>query len=387
MTQRRTKGEGSITQLNTGKWRARVECEPVDGKRKWLSKTTDTKQEAVKALKVLERKRDDGVKSTEFRGDFPQLVEDYLTHTRLKGLDDTTITRYENSLVFWVDFFKHKKIDNINVNDINKGIAKLLEHKAKSTVRVEVTILAQAFNFAIKCKYIKENPVRGAALPSKSSIKNEKGQLVTITHEEHLRISELLRTQYIHEFVYQRNYTAPSRLYMLYNIAYTTGMRVSEIAALQWTDIDVVNKTISITKQLSPKRTLVPPKTQRSNRIIEISDEIIEKLMELKGYYEEQHFKDSTFVFPFSKDTLYPIMSTSISRAFSSLVKHLNFNRHLTFHSIRHTHATELLENKIPITVVSERLGHASIMTTLEIYAHPTSASRHQAAYVCKIAA
>ena len=387
-TSRRTKGEGSIIQLTNGKWRARIECEPVDGKRRWLSKSCDTKMEAVKALKVLERKRDDNVQAKEFKGDFPQLVDDYLTHTRLKGLRPRTLTRYESSLAFWSEFFNHRKIESIKVNHVNQGIEVLFKKEhSKSSIRLDVTILAQAFNFAIKCKYITENPVRGAAIPTKSSIKKEKGKLVTISHEEHVRISEVLKIQYLHNFVHKHDYSAPSRFYMIYNLAYTTGMRVSEIAGLQWNDIDVRNKTISINKQLSSKHTLEPPKTESSNRVIEVSDEIIDKLLELKEHYKNQNYKSSEFIFPFSQCCTRPITAVTMSRTFTNLIKTLQFNRHLTFHSIRHTHATELLENKIPITVVSERLGHASIMTTLEIYAHPTAASRHQAAYVCKLAA
>lgn len=89
-TSRRTKGEGSIIQLTNGKWRARIECEPVDGKRKWLSKSCDTKMEAVKALKVLERKREDNVQAKEFKGDFPQLVDDYFLYTFQK--DETALS-------------------------------------------------------------------------------------------------------------------------------------------------------------------------------------------------------------------------------------------------------------------------------------------------------
>ena len=85
-TSRRTKGEGSIIQLTNGKWRARIECEPVDGKRKWLSKTCDTKTEAIKALQELIKRRDTQTQAKPFKGNFPAICDEYLESCRLRGI-------------------------------------------------------------------------------------------------------------------------------------------------------------------------------------------------------------------------------------------------------------------------------------------------------------
>lgn len=386
-TSRRTKGEGSIIQLTNGKWRARIECEPVDGKRRWLSKTCDTKTEAIKALKVLERKREDNVQAKEFKGDFPQLAADYIQHCILKGTRESTISRYESGLKFWINLFKHKKVDKITVADVNNGIAiQTANKRAASTIHMELTVLSQLFNFAIDCKYIISNPVTKAAKPKKSSFKNKQGDLKVISLEEHRLISYYLKEKFIRQFVNKHISAAPARFYMMYNLAYVTGLRLGELAALQWSDIDVQNNMLNIDKQYNQFGKITLPKTERSIRKISISEEIIAKLQELKTYYQAQGYK-SDFIFPRSNKDNRPILSHTISAAFRKVVKTLKFNKPFTFHSIRHTHATELIENKIPITVVSERLGHASIMITLEIYAHPTPESRLRAASVCKLAA
>lgn len=384
-TSRRTKGEGSIIQLSNGKWRARIECEPVDGKRKWLSKTCDTKTEAIKALKVLERKQADATQVKEFKGDFANLVAAYLEHCKLKGTRESTLIRYNSGLKFWLELFKHKKVDKINVADINHGIQ--IQHqqqRALSTMHMELTVLSQVFNFAIDCTYISLNPVKKAAKPKKSAFKNKQGELKVISHEEHKLISNYLKERYIKEFVEKHSPTAPSRFYMIYNLTYVTGLRIGEVAALKWEDINEHTGTLSINKQLNIQNKIVPPKTERSVRTIAISREMLSKLKELKGYYEAQGFK-SEFIFPRNSTDNKPFTTQTIRNAFNITIKALNINKPFTFHSIRHTHATELIENKIPITVVSERLGHASIMITLEIYAHPTPASRLRAASVCKI--
>lgn len=387
MTQRRTKGEGSITQLNNGKWRARLECDPVDGKRKWLSKTVNTKQEAIKALQELIRKKDDLKVIDMYGGNFPDIVASYLNHTRLTGTRESTVERYEAGLRFWCELFKHKRIDYITVPDINEGINILhKQERATSTIGMELTVLSQVFNFAIDCDYIKKNPVTKSAKPKRSAIKTQSDDLQILTHEEHVTISKYLRKKYDTEFIQKGITTAPARLYVMYSLAYTTGLRVGELAALEWSDIDFDNHTLSITKQLTQKYEITEPKTQRSKRTIEISEEILSKLKELKSYYTIKGYQ-SNFLFPLSNTNSKPIHSPNISLGFKNTILKLNLNEHLTFHSIRHTHATELIENKIPITVVSERLGHASVMVTLEIYAHPTPTSRHQAAQICKLVA
>lgn len=382
-TSRRTKGEGSIIQLTNGKWRARIECEPVDAKRKWLSKTCDTKMEAVKALKVLERKREDNVQSKEFKGNFPKLVDDYLKHTELKGARKSTILRYSYILRFWSELFNHKKVEKITVADINSGIAMLKEKSCTTTLSVGITVLSQVFNFAINCRYISYNPVKLAARPPKSKVKPRYTDYRVITHEEHTIISRYLRKQYDEAFIALKKHTVLARLYVMYNLAYMTGLRVSEVAGLRWSNIDFKAHTLSVKKQLDKDGELVLPKTDNSIRTIDISPELIEILSELKGQYDAQGY-DSEFLFPRSASKSKPILAQYIGSTFKRVVMKLKCNKHLTFHSIRHTHATELIENKIPITVVSERLGHSNISITLSIYAHPTSTSRHEAALVCK---
>lgn len=127
-----------------------------------------------------------------------------------------------------------------------------------------------------------------------------------------------------------------------------TGLRIGEVLALTPQDIDFKNKTISITKTRLKNRQISPPKTLASIRTIEVSDFILKILLDF--------ISSNQFIF-------------KIEYSYVSLV----FNKAKTnSHIFRHTHVALLIEAGVPIKVISERLGHANVNTTLSIYTHVT---------------
>lgn len=127
-----------------------------------------------------------------------------------------------------------------------------------------------------------------------------------------------------------------------------TGLRIGEVLALTPQDIDFKNKTISITKTRLKNRQISPPKTLTSIRTIEVSDFILKILLDF--------ISSNQFIF-------------KIEYSYVSLV----FNKAKTnSHIFRHTHVALLIEAGVPIKVISERLGHANVNTTLSIYTHVT---------------
>lgn len=127
-----------------------------------------------------------------------------------------------------------------------------------------------------------------------------------------------------------------------------TGMRIGEVLALTPNDVDFENKTISITKTKLTNGEISSPKTLSSIRTIEISDFIAKLLLN----------------FISNKEFIFKI-------AYSTITSHLQ-QLHINSHIFRHTHVALLIEENIPIKVISERLGHSDINTTLSIYTHVT---------------
>ena len=127
-----------------------------------------------------------------------------------------------------------------------------------------------------------------------------------------------------------------------------TGLRIGEVLALTPNDVDFKNKTISVTKTKLKNGEITSPKTLSSIRTIEVSDFILKLLLD----------------FISNKEYIFNIGYTYLSLVLSRI----NINSHI----FRHTHVALLIEAGVPVKVISERLGHANINTTLSIYTHVT---------------
>lgn len=157
-----------------------------------------------------------------------------------------------------------------------------------------------------------------------------------------------------------------------------TGMRRGEVLGLRWSKIDFNNKTISVTHQLNKdengKWELSPQlKTITSYRTIKIDDNTIDILKQHQRQQEKDKMKCGEDYI--NKDLVCAtsigdyIRPTYLRTVFNRTVNKSNVIK-ISFHGLRHTHATLLLKMGIHPKVVQERLGHRSIQTTLDTYSH-----------------
>ncbi len=144
-----------------------------------------------------------------------------------------------------------------------------------------------------------------------------------------------------------------------------TGLRLSEILALCCEDFIGNKLTISRTIHVSASRGIYfsDTKTTSSNRTIVITDDLLTQLNNHKTKYNIHE----GFIFLNSRQT-NENPHTYLKSVFNKIQNQTNINK--GFHTFRHTHATELIAQGIPIYDVSKRLGHANISTTLDIYTH-----------------
>ena len=142
-----------------------------------------------------------------------------------------------------------------------------------------------------------------------------------------------------------------------------TGLRVGELLALEWTDINFSKNELFVNKTCHDRgksRVTTPPKTTSSIRIIPIPKQLIPLLKQLK--------KQSKSQFVISENGKY-ISVRSYQRSFELLLKRLGI-AHQGFHSLRHTFATRALECGMDVKTLSEILGHKNATVTLNRYAH-----------------
>lgn len=161
-------------------------------------------------------------------------------------------------------------------------------------------------------------------------------------------------------------------------LALATGMRRGEILGLRWSKINFENKTISVTHQLKKDVDgvwhLSPElKTKTSYRTIKIDDDTIEILKKHKVQQEKDKLKigpdyeDKDLVCATTTGGF--IKPTYLRTVFNRTIKKSGVKK-ISFHGLRHTHATLLLQAGVHPKVVQERLGHRSIQTTLDTYSH-----------------
>ena len=159
--------------------------------------------------------------------------------------------------------------------------------------------------------------------------------------------------------------------YQIIILAITTGMRLGELLGLRWCDVGFKKKEVHIRQSLqystSTGVVFEPPKSKAGVRKISIPEKVIKSLEELLEQEKVIDIKGKTLCFKTEKGT--PLNPSNFRRAWES-IQRLASVEYKNFHVLRHTHATQLLANNIPIIEVSRRLGHARVSHTLDIYGH-----------------
>jgi len=158
-------------------------------------------------------------------------------------------------------------------------------------------------------------------------------------------------------------------------LALSTGMRRGEIVALTWRDVDLEAGIITVRSSLEESSRGVcmgAAKTDASVRRVRIPESLVAFLTDHRAKQRQlaralSTYCDHGFVFPRENGEMK--RPSTVTNAFAGLCGALKIEGG-HFHCLRHTFATEMLRAGVPVKVVSEMLGHASVATTLRIYAH-----------------
>ncbi|MFE1246073.1 site-specific integrase [Fictibacillus sp. NPDC058756] len=171
--------------------------------------------------------------------------------------------------------------------------------------------------------------------------------------------------------------------YLVFLILSYTGIRVGELVALKWKDIDFKNHTISITKTYyNPNNNavvyqLLPPKTRKSRRKIIVDKDVIKVLKEHKKIQNKvieqlgNNYYNHDFIFAKMKRHFgYPIVIKNVRDRMKRLLTIADLNSELTPHSLRHTHTSLLAEAGVSLEQIMDRLGHTDDQITKNVYLH-----------------
>lgn len=257
------------------------------------------------------------------------------------------------------EFCNHKLFGKDSKNNISE-----------KTLRNMYSMMHKSLDKAVVEGILKYNPSDYVNLPKGTTkIKD------TMTIEEQEKLREVLKEETLDIGIL---------------LALDLGIRLGEILALRWKDINFDKKELYIRNNIERKNILqdngknkveyilTTPKTKKSKRKIPINYRILnylkkeyEKQMQTYGYNIKNCFVVSTKENNFIKPSV-------LTNYFKKVVKEAEI-RNITFHTTRHTFATNALKKGISPKIVSDILGHSSVVTTLDIYSHATDLLKRQA--------
>lgn len=184
------------------------------------------------------------------------------------------------------------------------------------------------------------------------------------------------------------------RWYPAFVTSLGSGLRLGELVALKWDDInfkaalirvDETVETVKTHQQSGPKQRLnwQDPKSEKSKRVVPVPSDVIEVLGELKKRQRKEKLNGGSFYndqgYIFSWEDGRIVQPEYLSKHFNKLAKENGFEG-ITFHKLRHSYATMLLEKGEDIKTIQENLGHSSSQITSDIYAHVVDAMKERAA-------
>ncbi|WP_302187852.1 site-specific integrase [uncultured Lactobacillus sp.] len=171
--------------------------------------------------------------------------------------------------------------------------------------------------------------------------------------------------------------------YTLFRLLAFSGMRIGELIALEWSDVDFFRKTVSINKTVTldkaGKYTIGSPKTASSNRKIMLDDETVNIL---KKWRAEQS-RRIIYLGKSKNDLVFPnehgehFMSATVMNWNKKIAEKQGL-RKIGLHGFRHTHASLCFEAGLTMQDVKDRLGHSNISTTMDIYTHVTKSRKEE---------
>lgn len=294
--------------------------------------------------------------------------------------------------------FGSYKLKALNASIIQEYANELkLNGYSKSMLVGIITTFSTALDYAVEpLQYINNNPISLVKFPK---VEKPPRQRIILEMDNWNKIQE--------NFI-------NTRFYPLLMIGFHTGLRIGEVTGLTWDDIDFEKEEITISK-IATKRGneyekkgswyFSEPKTDSSNRIVKMGKTLLDYLKEEKARQEANELKYGDYytihctknekdekgntiyrICPFQKTIKATLPRTNLvcidengqftssdSFKYCSRIINKAMNIQFDFHSLRHTHATMLIENGAHVKAVQERLGHKRIETTLQTYVHNTS--------------
>ena len=372
MAKRRANGEGSIRKRNDGRWEGRYTAgrNPETGKPIYKNVLGKTQAEVKAKLKaaIEDSANLDMVKAEQYTtGQWMDVWFENCAKIKVRPSSHQTYRGYiDNHIKPNIGDVPLSKLSSLHLQKLYKkllagGRVDRIEAKGQpkglsaKTVRNINQVISSAMDFAKDQKLISSNPTDGCALP-----KLEHKEMKTLPVEQ--------LTSFLRE-------AKESGVFELYYIELATGLRRGELLGLKWEDIDLVQGSLRVQRQVARINGEVveaPLKTKNAYRTLPLSADAV-------GVLQEQRKKSGSGPYVFPSPTGGPISPDSVLHMLYRVLKRAGLSK-VRFHDLRHTFATLALQNGVDIKTVSGMLGHYSAGFTLDTYTHVTTSAKKEAA-------
>jgi integrase len=353
--------KGHLKERSPGRWAIILDIhDPQTGKRrrKWHS-FKGTKKEARIECSRLITEMDAGAYVEHDKKSLYEFLDTWERDWMTTNVSPKTGERYSQLLRTCVrPYLGNKRMQAIRAEDLNRLYGQLHERLAARTVRHIHRLLHRVFGHATKWGNIKRNVVALVDAPK-----------VAPTEAAVLQAAEIPQM-----FAALRG-----RIFFpLAVVALGTGMRRGELLALRWSDADLDVGRIQVERSLEQTDKhglrIKAPKSARGRRSISLSPAVVAELRAHWKAQQEQRLalglgKSPADALVFAKYDGAPLVPNQFTHAFAKALKAAGLP-HVTLHTLRHTHASQLITSGMDILTVSRRLGHSSAAITLTVYGH-----------------
>jgi len=277
------------------------------------------------------------------------------THTRYGKLLDQHIRPLIGSV----------PLAELSRSQIRDALVKYMRSGAsRSSVGLMHCVISGALNHAVDDELIESNPAAG--LVRKLAL-DDKGreEIRPLTPTEVATVLSIIADHW-------------PAYYPAFLTLFRTGLRLGELCALKWEDVNFRDKQLMIHRTARDQVITNKTKTSRSRRRVDISDQLAQVLADMHKQWIKNNLKSGNkkrnLVFQLNNKLL---PQNTIRRIFNRALERAGLDRR-RIHDIRHTYASILLSTGTPIIYVKEQLGHTSIKTTVDVYGHLLpSTNRH----------
>ncbi|HHJ7568396.1 TPA: tyrosine-type recombinase/integrase [Streptococcus pyogenes] len=292
---------------------------------------------------------------------YQELAELWLESYQLTVKPQTFIATKRMLYNHLIPIFGTMKVDKLTVSYIQRFINDLSNQLVH--YGVVHSINRRVLQYGVSLQLLPFNPARDVMLPKVP--KKENKAIKLIAPEDLKALMAYMEKLANKKFSYFFDY-------VLYSVLLATGCRFGEVVALEWSDIDLENGTISITKNYSRLLKLIgTPKSKAGVRVISIDKKTINLLRLYKNRQRQLFIETGARVSAV-------VFSTPLKEYQNMATRQESLDRRITevgiprftFHAFRHTHASLLLNAGISYKELQYRLGHATLAMTMDIYGH-----------------